>query len=119
VLDDDFDINTLIKIALQKQGYNVFGFTDPLLALEHFKINHFTYSIVISDLRMLGMNGFEFIRKIRTINSKIKVLPMTAFEINDSEFTRVLPKLKINGFVQKLISMRSLVKAVKSYAIEN
>jgi PleD family two-component response regulator len=52
VLDDDFDINTLIKLALQKRGYLVFGFTDPLLALEHFKIYHSTYSLVITDLRM-------------------------------------------------------------------
>ena len=60
VLDDDFDINNMLKMALQKHGYNVFGFTDPLLALEHFRINHSTYSLVISDLRMPVMNGFEY-----------------------------------------------------------
>jgi hypothetical protein len=42
----------VVKIALQRHGYNVFGFTDPFLALEHFKINHSTYSLVLSDLRM-------------------------------------------------------------------
>ena len=35
VLDDDFDINNIIKLALRNHGYNVFGFTDPSLALEH------------------------------------------------------------------------------------
>jgi DNA-binding response OmpR family regulator len=35
VLDDDFDLTTLIKMALQKDGYNVYSFTEPLLTLEH------------------------------------------------------------------------------------
>ena len=59
VLDDDFDINNIVKLALRNHGYNVFGFTDPLLALEHFKSNHSTYSLVLSDLRMPVMNGIH------------------------------------------------------------
>ena len=92
VLDDDFDLNTLIKMSLQKRGYDVFGFTDPLLALEHFHINKSTYSLVISDIRMPIMSGFEFVGKARKLNPKVKILLMTAFEINDKEFSRVLPK---------------------------
>jgi two-component system, cell cycle response regulator CpdR len=52
VLDDDFDISNFLKILLMKRGYNVFSFTNPLLALKHFRINHSTYSLVITDLRM-------------------------------------------------------------------
>jgi PleD family two-component response regulator len=49
VVDDDYDIAELVKMALQRNGFeNVFGFTDPLLALEHFKLNHEDYSLVIS-----------------------------------------------------------------------
>ncbi|HEU4448286.1 MAG TPA: response regulator [Nitrososphaeraceae archaeon] len=70
VLDDDFDINNMLKMSLQKHGYNVFGFTDPLLALEHFKINHSTYSLVLSDLRMPVMNGFEFVKYVKKNESK-------------------------------------------------
>jgi DNA-binding response OmpR family regulator len=50
---------------LQKQGFEVFGFTDPLLALEHFQINSRKYGLVISDLRMPGMNGYEFLKSQR------------------------------------------------------
>lgn len=60
IVDDDFDTSNLIKMALQKQGYDVFIFTDPFLALVHFKINHKICNLVISDLRMPGMNGFEY-----------------------------------------------------------
>jgi DNA-binding NtrC family response regulator len=115
VLDDDFDINTLIKLALQKRGYLVFGFTDPLLALEHFKINHSTYSLVITDLRMPVMNGFEFVRQVKKMNSKIKVLLMTAFEIDQMEFTKILPKPKIDGFIQKPISMKKMNGIIDKY----
>ena len=50
VLDDDFDLARLVKQILQKDGFkNVFAFTDPLLALEHFRINHKDYSLIISE----------------------------------------------------------------------
>ena len=61
VVDDDYDIAELVKMALQRDGFeNVFTFTDPLLALEHFKVNREDYSLVISEIRMPGLNGFEF-----------------------------------------------------------
>ena len=115
VLDDDFDINNIIRLALQNHGYNVFGFTDPSLALEHFKSNHSTYSLVLSDLRMPVMNGFEFVRQVKKMNPKIKVLLMTAFETNEMEFTRLLPKPKIDGFIQKPISIRKLNGIIDKY----
>jgi two-component SAPR family response regulator len=106
ILDDDFDLASLVKQILQKYGFkNVFAFTDPLLALEHFKINQKDYSLIVSDIRMPVMNGFEFVRKARKINPKVKILLMTAFEIDDSEFARVLPKPKlINGLEIVLVS---------------
>jgi CheY-like chemotaxis protein len=74
-------------------------FSSSSLALEHFKSNYSTYSPVLSDLRMLVMNGFEFVIQVKKMNPKIKVLLMTAFEINEMEFTRLLPKPKIDGFI--------------------
>ena len=62
-LDDEFDIVAIIKQGLKRYGLKVYGFTDPILALEHFKVNARDYFLVISDLRMPGMNGFEFIKK--------------------------------------------------------
>ena len=113
VLDDDFDLATLVKQILQKHGFkNVFAFTDPLLALEHFKINHKDYSLIISDIRMPTMNGFEFVREARKINPKVKILLMTAFEIDDKEFARVLPKPKIDGLIQKPASSKQILDIV-------
>jgi CheY-like chemotaxis protein len=77
VLDDDFDLASLVKQILQKYGFkNVFAFTDPLLALEHFRINHKDYFLIISDIRMPIMNGFEFVRKARNISFYCYTLPL-------------------------------------------
>ena len=120
VLDDDFEITTLIKITLQRHGYNVFGFTDPFLALEHFKINHSTYSLVISDLRMPSMSGFQFIQNIKLIRPKINVLLMSAFDvIGDSEFSTHSSKYEIDGFLQKPISIKKLNSIINSYMMKN
>lgn len=120
VLDDDFDIVTLIKLGLQKQyrSFNVYGFTDPILALEHFNINAAGYQLVISDIRMPQMNGFEFIKKVKEIKPQIKVFLMTAFEINDVEFRRVLPSTRIDEFIQKPVSLQKLNTLVMNHTID-
>ena len=100
VVDDELDILIVIKMYLQRVGLNVFGFTDPNLALEHFRINCKDYILVVSDIRMPGMNGFEFVRRVREINPAIKVLLMSAFEINSTELSVGLGEAKIEGFIQ-------------------
>lgn len=78
VLDDDLDIATLVKMTLQRSGFkNVFVFTDPLSALKHFGINHMTYSLVISDIRMPIMNGFEFVRQLSRLKLHLMLMIMT------------------------------------------
>ena len=115
VLDDDFDISQLIKQILQKDNFkNVFAFTDPLLALEHFRKNQKEYSLIISDIRMPTMNGFEFVTEAKKINPKVKILLMTAFEIDDKEFARVLPKPKIDGLIRKPASPKQILNTVSS-----
>jgi response regulator RpfG family c-di-GMP phosphodiesterase len=115
VLDDEFDIVAIMKHSLQKHGYHVFGFTDPLLALEHFMLNYKGYSLVISDVRMPVMNGFEFIKKVREILPSIKIFLMSAFDINDSQYSKILLPLKVDGYIQKPISLKEMVQIVKNY----
>ena len=120
MLDDDFDLASLVKQILQKHGFkNVFAFTDPLLALEHFRLNHKDYSLIISDIRMPIMNGFEFVREARKINPKVKVLLMTAFEIDDKEFARVLPKPKIDVLIHKPASSTQILSTISKTMIMN
>lgn len=113
MLDDEFDIINPIKHSLQRIGLHVYAFTDPNLALEHFRINCKDYILVVSDIRMPGMNGFEFVRRVREINPAIKVLLMSAFEINSTELSIGLGGAKIEGFIQKPISLHELNTIVK------
>ena len=115
LLDDEFDITTVLKQGLQKRGLQVFGFTDPLLALEHFQINSKQYGLVISDLRMPGMNGYEFVKRAKEIKPEIKIFLMTAFEIDDVEFRRVLQAVKIDEFIQKPVSFKDLASMISKH----
>jgi CheY-like chemotaxis protein len=115
VLDDDFDLATLVKRILQKHRFkNVFAFTDPLLALEDFRINQKDYSLIISDIRMPVMNGFEFVREAKKINPKVKILLMTAFEIDDKEFAQALPKPKIDGLIRKPATSKEILNIIST-----
>jgi DNA-binding response OmpR family regulator len=108
-LDDEFEIVSLIKHFLQRQGYRVFGFTDPMLAIEHFMLNSRNYSLVICDVRMPAMDGFECVKKMREIVPSIKVILMSAFDINDPLYIGLSSSLKINGFIQKPFSLKELI----------
>lgn len=111
VVDDELDVVVIFRQALSRQGYEVFGFTDPLLALEHFRLNAKEYALVISDIRMPRMSGFEFVAQVKSIKPDAKVLLMSAFEISDLEFS--ISPVKINDFLRKPVDVGMLVKKVK------
>src|SRR5437867_4372831 len=73
LLDDELDIITTTKAFLQKRGLYVYGFIDPYLALEHFQLNGTANDLVISEIRMPQMNGYEFIKKVKEIKPEVKV----------------------------------------------
>ena len=117
VVDDDLDIATLVKITLQKSGFkNVIAFTKPSVALENFKIGYEDYCLVISDIRMPEMNGFEFARLVSRIKPEIKVLLMTAFDNDDDTLVNMNMKYNINisGIIQKPVSSAKLMRMIVS-----
>ena len=115
ILDDEFDLVTILKRGLEIQGFRVFSFIDPFLALEHFKINAFNYNLVISDLRMPGMSGFEFLTKVKEIKSDIMIFLMTAFEVSDMQSSVAISSLKINEFIVKPFSIHNLNVIIDKY----
>lgn len=115
VIDDEFEIVNPIKLSLQRQGITTYGFTDPLLALEHFKNNSNNINLILCDIRMPRMNGFELVRRIKALQPKVIVILMSAFEINDLEFSKVLPSVKIDGFISKPIMLKNLTNRIKKY----
>jgi YesN/AraC family two-component response regulator len=63
---------------------------------------------------MPRMNGYELVSKIKALQPKVKVILMSAFEIKEEEFSRVLPSIEVGGLISKPISMKSLVKYIEN-----
>src|SRR5918997_5840851 len=76
-----------------------------------FKHNSGTITLVLSDIRMPQMNGYELVTKIKELQPKVKVILMSAFEINDKEFSKMVPSVEI-GLISKPVSMKNLVKYI-------
>ncbi|MFN2435039.1 MAG: response regulator [Nitrososphaeraceae archaeon] len=115
IVDDEKDITLLFRDALQKiKGVSVLTFTDPKIALEHFRTNNAHYVVLLSDFRMPALNGIELIKKIKDSNPFVRTILMTAFEINDELFKDYTEKEIINAFLQKPILLDTLIKEVSS-----
>jgi DNA-binding NtrC family response regulator len=112
-VDDDPDIVKLIEQALHRQGLKLSAFTDPIMALEDFKVNCKDCTMILSDIRMPAMNGYELIRKTKEIDKQVKVVLMSAFEIQDKEFHNLLPDIKVDAFLQKPFSIQQLNNVVE------
>lgn len=111
LVDDEIDIIGLFTEILTLNGISVRPFTNAEEALREFEQNHPNYKLVISDVRMSPMSGIEFIKKLREIDANIKVILMTAFEMEGSQ----LREIDTDEFFNKPISMNNLVQIVKKY----
>ena len=118
-VDDDSDIVTMVEKGLQIHGFKVSAFTDPARALEQFKVNCKHYTMILSDIRMPGMNGYELIKKAKEIHKQVKIVLMSAFEINDKEFHNILPDIKVDAFLQKPFHIQQLNEVVEKINIKN
>jgi DNA-binding NtrC family response regulator len=114
VVDDDSDIVQVLKMGLIKNGFMVEAFTNPQEALQSFKSDAESYCLVLSDIRMPSLSGIQLSKKVKEVNPNVKVVLMTAFEIRDSEFSKVFPSTQVDGFVQKPIGIKELTDKILS-----
>ena len=114
VVDDEIELATLFKTFLRKEGYDTTSFSDPLIAIEYFKDTFDKHSLIIIDLRMPGMNGIELAKRIKQLNSKIKIFLVTAFDISDLENDSDYKGARIDMLLQKPIHLSNLREMIKS-----
>jgi len=114
IVDDEYDIVQVLKVGLQQNGFLVNAFTNPQQALQSFKSNAESYSLLLSDVRMPGLSGMQLARKVKETNPDVKVVLMTAFEIKDNEFSKVFPSTQVDGFIQKPVRIRELTDKILS-----
>ena len=103
LINDDVDTLTIFKHSLAQVGIHTYGFTNPMLAVEHFRRNANSYDIVVTDIRMPQMSGFQVARAVKQIRPDIKVVFATSFDINKSEFDKIFPSTEADAFITKLI----------------
>jgi DNA-binding response OmpR family regulator len=108
IIDDDEDILNLFKDFLSKRGYDVVTHLDPLVAVKEIEDNPHRYALIITDIRMPGISGIELIKKVSKINIDIKVMIMSAFEINGDD----LKQIRVEEQVQKPIHLRALAQTI-------
>src|ERR687891_2707459 len=113
VVDDEDDIILELRVVLEGNGFKVDSFNDALLALENFKAD--LYDLLILDIKMPKMNGFELYKQIKKVDNKVKTMFLTALtELQEYEEFRkeVSPKLGERYFVPKPIENEDLIKRV-------
>ena len=114
LIDDELDIVNSVKRWLQADGFKVYGFTNPLQALEYFQNNFDRIDLVLSDITMHKMNGYELVKRIKAIRPEIKVIFMTALETDLLELSKILPSINIDGFMLKPGRLENLVNIIES-----
>jgi two-component system, OmpR family, response regulator ChvI len=112
LVDDEPDLATLFRLVLERSGFSVDVFNDPVLALSNYKTG--TYNLLLLDIKMAQMTGFELFQKIRDKDKRIKVCFITAFEDYHNQFQELFPNLEVDCFIKKPIPSNELVKIVKA-----
>src|SRR5215831_13680876 len=88
IVDDEEDIIAALNVVLEECGYEVDSFTDPILALKQFRAA--SYELVIIDIKMSEMDGFELRRQIKEIDNAVKVCFLTASELYHEKIRKEL-----------------------------
>ncbi|HJR47998.1 MAG TPA: response regulator [Nitrososphaeraceae archaeon] len=115
MVDDEQDITTVFKMGLENNQFIVTTFNDPLEALSKFRPGF--YDLLILDIRMPGMDGFQLYRNIRDIDNKVKVCFLTAFDESRRELRTSFPFLEeVKCYLKKPITVRDLVKRLADLA---
>lgn len=119
VIDDDPDTVNALKLGLINYGFLVDSFTDPEEALQKFKSNAESYSLMLLDIGMPALSGIQLAKKVKEANHNVKVLVLTGFGIRDIEFSKTFPPTQVDGIVQKPVRIRKLTDKILSLLGEN
>jgi CheY-like chemotaxis protein len=117
VVDDDPDITLTFKAGLdgvyygdgdKKKRFEVYTYNDPLLVVKDFK-PHF-YDLILTDIYMPGMNGFQLCEKILELDLNIRVCFMSASRVNIQALRELYPKVSFGFFIEKPVSIKYLIE---------
>jgi len=113
LVDDEYDVNLVMKLVLEENGFKVDSFTDASEALENFTTG--LYDLVMLDVRMPAMDGFSLYEKIKKLDDKVIICFLTAagdayYEILKKNY----PSINENCVIHKPVDNESLLRRIKS-----
>ncbi|HYA82703.1 MAG TPA: response regulator [Candidatus Bathyarchaeia archaeon] len=120
IVDDDADITITLKAAIEDSNdgndankrIEVYTANDPVAALSEFKQNF--YDLLLVDINMPHMNGFELCEKILTIDINVRICFMSAVEINREGLREIYPSLTLGCYMRKPMTIDYLLKRIRS-----
>jgi DNA-binding NtrC family response regulator len=116
IIDDELDITQLYQVAIYGHidGISIVCFNNPVTALEHFIENKKDYDLVISDLRMPGINGLELLKKIKDANTSVRTILMSAYNFDEDKlFQEYMEKGIIDSTIEKPVTIQRLCQRVR------
>ena len=113
LVDDEPDITAILELILEQNGFAVDTFNDPSLALSNYKIGK--YGLLLLDIKMPKMDGFELYREIKNIDNNVGVIYITAYEIYHEGIKENFPQLSDENFILKPFPIEDLVEKIKRF----
>jgi len=115
IIDDETDLLYVYKKALELQGLQVITFDDSLLALDELKSRHKRYCLVIVDVRMPQVNGYQLVNEIKNIDPSIKIVLMSAYHISELDIKNNINKdILIDEVMYKPFPLIKLINTVNT-----
>lgn len=109
IVDDEPDIGLVLKMVLENNGYIVDYYYSPIIALDEFKSNF--YDLLVLDIRMPYMNGFQLYRELRKRDMKLNICLITAEEMDYDKKRKFSP---VYNFIKKPIGNEELIRTINN-----
>ena len=109
VVDDEPNHCSIYRMTLQDAGFECASYTDPVKALQEFRPNY--YDLVILDIRMPVLNGFELCKKIMELDKKVHIIFITALpEYYKDIRNKSYPELRNTVYIQKPVTNEGITE---------
>ena len=112
VIDDESDITLTFELILGGEGFEVDSFNDPYIALSNFRPG--IYDIVLIDVKLPQMDGFDLYRKLKNIDENVKYCFITASRVYYDALKKDYLDLDVDWFIRKPIDAEQLVNEIQS-----
>jgi CheY-like chemotaxis protein len=116
IVDDDPDLTLTFKVGLEeyyyyhddKRRFEIYTYNNPAVALSNFKSNF--YDLMLTDIYMPDMNGFQLSQKILELDASVRVCFVSSAEVNIEALREVYPKVSFGCFIKKPVTIEYLAK---------